>query len=151
MNSNLVRRAVVPVPCLRRRTLCRYFSDGPEEVEELLDRHLETPSKRKPSDEDEISARRRLTSTRREALSLYRDIMRATRFFIWPNEKGILWRDILRANARKEFEEARHETDPEILARLLVGGRDAVQKAIDMAVEKHRQILENKNKPDGCS
>lgn len=31
------------------------------------------------------------------------------------------WRDKLIASARKEFEDARHERDPEIIARLLIG------------------------------
>lgn len=57
---------------------------------------------------------------------------------------------MIRESARKEFELARHETDPEIvqysncpfsflppdmppfqIARLLVGGRDAVQATVD--------------------
>ncbi len=40
-------------------------------------------------------------------------------------------RDVLRQNARKEFEEARYETDPEIINRLLVTGRDCVQQVKD--------------------
>lgn len=35
---------------------------------------------------------------------------------------------MLRENARKEFEEARYETDPEIINRLLVTGRDCVHQ-----------------------
>uniref|UniRef100_A0A0C9RZD9 TSA: Wollemia nobilis Ref_Wollemi_Transcript_737_784 transcribed RNA sequence n=1 Tax=Wollemia nobilis TaxID=56998 RepID=A0A0C9RZD9_9CONI len=127
--------------------LLRSLHEGPDTVEELLDRHVEN-SKRSRDDEDKGLARRRLTSTRREALTLYRDILRATRLFVWPNEKGVLWRDILRANARQEFEEARHERDPKIIARLLVGGRDAVQAAVDKAVEKHRQIVERERSGD---
>ena len=67
----------------------------------------------------------------------------ALQFFLWTNEKGILWRDILRANAkRREFEEARFERDLEVIACLLVGGRDAVETTVDKVVEKHRQFLE---------
>ncbi len=33
---------------------------------------------------------------------------------------------VLRRHARKEFEEARHERDPLIVARLLVVGRDCL-------------------------
>jgi hypothetical protein len=32
-----------------------------------------------------------LLTTRREALSLYREIMRITALFDWPNETGRLW------------------------------------------------------------
>ncbi|GMH04642.1 hypothetical protein Nepgr_006482 [Nepenthes gracilis] len=121
----------------------RALHDGPDTIEELLDRHL--VKKEKQSDDDDESDlldRRRLTSTRREALSLYRDILRATRFFMWPDSRGVLWRDILRANARKEFEQARFEKDPEVVTRLLIGGRDAVQEALDKLVEKQRQEIE---------
>ena len=65
-----------------------------------------------------------------------------TRFFIWPDSRGVLWRDILRENARKEFEDARFETDPEIVTRLLIGGREAVQSTLDKLVEKQRQQIE---------
>ncbi|XAR64224.1 hypothetical protein NMG60_11024483 [Bertholletia excelsa] len=92
-------------------------------------------------DENELLTQQRLTSTRREALSLYRDILRATRFFMWPDSRGVLWRDILRENARKEFEEARFEKDPEIITKLLIGGRDAVQSALDKLVEKQREQI----------
>lgn len=131
------------LPFSQRRSL----NNGPDTVEELLERHLDSPKTSK-DEEDERLVRQRLTSTRREALALYRDIFRASRFFLWTNEKGILWRDILRANARREFEEARFETDPEVIARLLVGGRDAVETAVDKAVEKHRQLLERRSTDD---
>ncbi|XP_010247976.1 PREDICTED: uncharacterized protein LOC104590903 [Nelumbo nucifera] len=115
--------------------------NGPDTVEELLERHVVKKEKSYDDDEDELLARQRLTSTRREALSLYRDILRATRFFVWPDSRGVLWRDILRENARQEFEEARLERDPEVITRLLIGGRDAVQAAIDKLVEKQKQQI----------
>ncbi|XXG83632.1 hypothetical protein AAC387_Pa10g1343 [Persea americana] len=123
--------------------LQRYFlHNGPDTVEELLERHIVKKDK-KVEDEDELSRRQRLTSSRREALDLYRDILRATRFFAWPDARGILWRDVLRENARKEFEGARFERDPEIITKLLIGGRDAVQSALDKLAEKHQQMAEN--------
>ncbi|XP_051139130.1 uncharacterized protein LOC127256938 [Andrographis paniculata] len=124
--------------------------EGPDTIDELLDRHLAKNDKKvfdDDDDENESLTRRRLTSTRREALSLYRDIIRATRFFTWPDSRGVLWRDVLRENARKEFEEARFEKDPEVVTRLLIGGRDAVQTAIDKLVEKQKQEVE-KGKSD---
>ncbi|KAL9225747.1 hypothetical protein vseg_001637 [Gypsophila vaccaria] len=124
----------------------RALHNGPDTVEELLDRHL---VKEKPSyddDQNELLNRQRLTSTRREALCLYRDIFRATRFFMWPDSRGVLWRDILRENTRKEFEEARFEKDPEVITRLLIGGRDAVQAAIDKLAEKQREQIQKEQK-----
>jgi len=37
------------------------------------------------------------------------------------DKDGVVWRDKLIASARKEFEDARHERDPDIIARLLIG------------------------------
>ncbi|KAG9442849.1 hypothetical protein H6P81_018703 [Aristolochia fimbriata] len=119
--------------------------NGPDTIEELLDRHA-VKSVKGDEDDDPLAARRRLTSHRREALSLYRDILRATRFFAWPDNRGVLWRDVLRQNARKEFEEARFETDPQVITKLLIGGRDAVQAAVDKLVEKSREMVEKANK-----
>ena len=100
-------------------------------------------------DEAELRNRRRLTSTRREALSLYRDILGASRFFTWTDSRGFLWRDILRENARKEFEAARFETDPDIVTRLLLGGQDAVESALEKLAEKHRQEIEKERRDGG--
>ncbi|KAK4429437.1 hypothetical protein Salat_1244100 [Sesamum alatum] len=122
---------------------CRLLHNGPDTIDELLDRHLvKNDKKHLDDDENEFLTRQRLTSTRREALSLYRDIIRATRFFVWPDSRGILWRDVLRENARKEFEESRFEKDPEVITRLLIGGREAVQAALDKLVEKQKQQIE---------
>lgn len=140
LSLNLITRNDVVLRLSRR-----LLHEGPDTVEELLDRHIAKKSKEKTLDddeEDEVLTRRRLTSTRREALSLYRDILRATRFFTWPDARGVLWRDVLRENARREFELARFETDPEIVTRLLIGGRDAVQSALDKLVEKQKQLVE---------
>lgn len=67
-------------------------------------------------------------TTRREALSLYREIIRTSRAFHWCDETGIPWNQRLKTEARKEFEQARHETDPLVIARMLVTGRDCVQQ-----------------------
>lgn len=118
----------------------RYLHEGPDTIEELLDRHLVKKPKQVDGDDD-LATRQRLTSNRREALSLYRDIIRASRFFSWPDSRGVIWRDVLRENARKEFEEARFEKDPEIITRLLIGGRDAVQAALDKLAETQRKKM----------
>mgnify|MGYP000330187969 CR=1 FL=1 len=61
-----------------------------------------------------------------EALRLYREIIRTTRFFNWKNERGDDWGQVLRQNARQEFDQARHETDPAVIAKMIYVGWDCV-------------------------
>mmetsp|Transcript_33430 Transcript_33430/g.47470 ORF Transcript_33430/g.47470 Transcript_33430/m.47470 type:complete len:111 (+) Transcript_33430:86-418(+) len=68
------------------------------------------------------------SNTRKEALSLYREILRTCKAFHWVDESGEPWNVRLRREARKEFEESRQEPDPLIIARMLVTGRDCVQQ-----------------------
>ena len=68
------------------------------------------------------------SNTRQEALSLYREILRTCKAFHWCDEQGVPWNARLRQEARKEFEASREETDPLIIARMLVTGRDCVQQ-----------------------
>ena len=65
---------------------------------------------------------------RAEALSLYREILRTAKHFHWADQTGQPWNNKLKAQARKEFEESRRETDPLIIARMIVAGRDCVQQ-----------------------
>lgn len=82
-------------------------------------------------------------SFRPESLKLYRDILRATRFFTWNNEQGIPWSEILRQNARKEFEQARYETDPLIITRLLFVGRDCLNQTVEKFIATQQKIKDN--------
>ena len=68
------------------------------------------------------------STSRKEALSLYREILRTTKAFHWCDDKGVPWNIRLRKEARREFEESREETDPLIIVRMLVTGRDCVQQ-----------------------
>ncbi|KAL3920622.1 MAG: hypothetical protein SGILL_003169 [Bacillariaceae sp.] len=70
----------------------------------------------------------RYASHRAEALSLYREILRTAKHFHWCDEQGVPWNQRLKKEARQEFDAAREESDPLILARLLVTGRDCVQQ-----------------------
>ena len=67
-------------------------------------------------------------ATRAEALSLYREILRTCKHFHWADENDVPWNKRLKQQAREEFEQARNEKDPLIVARLLVTGRDCVQQ-----------------------
>ena len=67
------------------------------------------------------------SSTRREVLSLYREILRTCKVFHWCDNNGEPWSIRLKQEAKKEFLSAKEERDPLIIARLLVTGRDCVQ------------------------
>ena len=75
-----------------------------------------------------------------EALRLYRDVIRLARLFTWRNERHELLRDVLMGNARKEFEQARHEKDPLIVARLLFVGRDCLNQTRERLAGKYQQV-----------
>jgi hypothetical protein len=74
------------------------------------------------------AAASRFDSHRAEAISLYREIFRTAKHFHWCDENGLPWNQRLQKQARQEFEASKEETDPLILARLLVTGRDCVQQ-----------------------
>eukprot|EP00871_Galdieria_phlegrea_P005553 jgi/Galph1/599/GphlegSOOS_G5391.1 len=66
------------------------------------------------------------TTLRKEALSLYREILRVTKTFTWQHPSGLTWGEVLKTSARKEFEEAKFERDAETIVRMLVTGRQAL-------------------------
>mmetsp|Transcript_13506 Transcript_13506/g.15730 ORF Transcript_13506/g.15730 Transcript_13506/m.15730 type:complete len:97 (+) Transcript_13506:53-343(+) len=72
------------------------------------------------------------STSRKEALSLYREILRTTKVFHWCDENGRPWNIRLRKEARKEFDESREETDPLIIARMLVTGRDSNKNKVQV-------------------
>jgi len=90
------------------------------------------------------TALKHLTSsnTRREALSLYREILRTCRAFHHCDDQGRPWNARLRLEARKEFEASKEERDPLIIARMLVAGRDCVQSIQMKFNEADRQIMQ---------
>ncbi|KAJ1492427.1 hypothetical protein T484DRAFT_1931361 [Baffinella frigidus] len=78
--------------------------------------------------------------TRRETLTLFRECLRTAKLFTWNDKDGIPWRDKLVASARKEFEDAKFERDPEIIARLLVVGSESIEKLADRMANKARKV-----------
>ena len=81
-----------------------------------------------------------------ESLALYRDIIRAARVFTWNNEKGQPWRGLLVANAKKEFEQARYESDPLVVAQLLFVGRDCLNQTKDKLASAVTAMRDNIDK-----
>ena len=106
-----------------------------DEVADLLDRTVVKGAKFG-------EGRPAVLTTRREALSLYREILRWSNLFVWSDKQGRAWRDIIRESARKEFEDARFERDPEIVGRLLVTGRDCVQKTVDRVLQQREALMQ---------
>jgi hypothetical protein len=113
----------------------------PEEVADLLEANIYQPTKAE-REQQRQQARVRLLTTRREALSLYREVLRYSNLFVWKDEHGRVWRDVIRTSARQEFEVARHEPDPELINRMIVTGRDAVHRTMDGFLKKRSRIIE---------
>ncbi len=67
-------------------------------------------------------------ANRREAIQLYRDILRGCKRFHWADEDGAQWSHRLKESARREFEEAREEH-----VSLIIGDCGAVD-------DKHRGL-----------
>lgn len=105
-----------------------------EHLEDLFTKNLDKASRKKPEGP-------RLLTTRREALSLYREVLRYSNLFVWKDAQGRTWRDVIRESTRKEYEDARFETDPEIINKLIITGRDCVQRTIEGFMKRRQQII----------
>mmetsp|Transcript_8325 Transcript_8325/g.16029 ORF Transcript_8325/g.16029 Transcript_8325/m.16029 type:complete len:154 (-) Transcript_8325:65-526(-) len=108
----------------------------PDQVAELFEKTIKSAS-RKKSDSDQP----RILTTRREAISLYREILRYSNLFMWRDQNGKLFRDIIRESARKEFDDARFEIDPEIVNKLIITGRDCVYRTVEAFVKKREEVM----------
>lgn len=87
-----------------------------------------SPSLWIPKTPSSAAAARHWKNSAAEARSLYREILRTCKAFHWVDEGGMPWNVRLKKEARKEFEQSKQETDPLVIARLLVTGRDCVQQ-----------------------
>lgn len=65
----------------------------------------------------------------KEALRLYRDIIKFCNKFDWKDQRGMPWAYVLKRSARMEFEASREEADPVLLGKMLVAGRESLQAA----------------------
>ena len=66
-----------------------------------------------------------------ESIRLYRDVLKAAKHFTWVNKEGVPWNKILKENTRKEFEQARYEKDPMLIAQMIVVGRDCLNQTAE--------------------
>jgi hypothetical protein len=76
-------------------------------------------------------------------LRLYREVFKFARKFDWVNEKGELWRDVLRKSARKEFDLSRHEQDKIIVMKMMVTTRECMADLQEKIFETHRKMVLN--------
>eukprot|EP00735_Rhodelphis_limneticus_P010552 TRINITY_DN3316_c0_g1::TRINITY_DN3316_c0_g1_i1::g.30936::m.30936 TRINITY_DN3316_c0_g1::TRINITY_DN3316_c0_g1_i1::g.30936 ORF type:complete len:118 (+),score=-0.97,Complex1_LYR/PF05347.10/6.6e-13,Complex1_LYR_1/PF13232.1/1.8e-10 TRINITY_DN3316_c0_g1_i1:99-452(+) len=81
------------------------------------------------------------TTANREAISLYRDVLRVCRAFTWKDPLGRPWGEVLAKSARDEFEAARTLKDPEMIARLLVDGRYSLDMVREKFAAKQMELL----------
>src|SRR5690606_4537393 len=102
-----------------------------------------------------------MLNSKREALRLYREILKtANKYLHYPDEKGRLWyafgicekfseifffvfflllqfadlenrNEVIRESTRKEFELAKFEKDPHIIAKLLLVGRQSLDNVTE--------------------
>jgi len=84
-----------------------------------------------------------------EAIKLYRDILRAVKNFDFPDEKGRPWKELIQESARREFEQSRYETNPEIIARMLITGRDCLDKVKEKMIQKANELSKNPSSRKG--
>lgn len=75
-----------------------------------------------------------------EVLSLYRDVLRISQGFYWPNEQGEPWNITLKREARREIEANKDLTDPVEITRLLVQGQQAIHEVTRRLTDMEQSI-----------
>lgn len=90
-----------------------------------------------------------LKNTRKEVLRLYKDILRTCRRFTYTDEKGQPWYStqkwgdlrtrskVLKESARKEIENAKHDTDVAQILEKIVAAREGMVKITEMVFLLH--------------
>ncbi len=82
----------------------------------------------------------------KESIRLYRDVLRACKHFTWKDQYGREWSEVLKKNARNEFEQARNEKDPMLVARLILTGRDCLNETQAKLMQAMKAMQDNINK-----
>ncbi|EAR93245.1 complex 1 protein, LYR family protein (macronuclear) [Tetrahymena thermophila SB210] len=85
----------------------------------------------------------------KEALKLYREILKFSNYFYWNNTKGENWGEIIRKSARREFEIGKSESDPLIAMKMIMTTRESLQKTKekmnDAYFKLHQTVDETRN------
>jgi len=85
-----------------------------------------------------------MTTPTKEAIRLYRDILRTVKLFRFTTDGAKRWDEKLAQSARNEFEAHRYEKDPQTIAQLLVQGRDSLQQIHLKIAEKQTELTKKK-------
>jgi hypothetical protein len=78
-----------------------------------------------------------------EVLRLYREVYKFTYKFDWCNEKGELWRDVLRKSARREFDLSKDENDYIHVMKMMVTTRECMVDLQEKIFETHMRLVRN--------
>ncbi len=79
----------------------------------------------------------------KEALRLYRDVLKFVKKCNWNDPRGLPWSKILQTSARREFEQSRYENDTFILAKMLMNGREALKVSHEKFAKKKSDIIQH--------
>lgn len=70
----------------------------------------------------------------KEALKLYREILKFAGTFNWYTGDGNRWSEMIAKSARKEFELAREEQDPVLIMKMLLTSRESIQQTKEKVI-----------------
>ena len=79
----------------------------------------------------------------KEALRLYRDVLKFCKHFDWKDSRGMQWSYVLKRCARMELESSREETDPVKLGQMLIAGREALSEATNRFNKKQYDFVKH--------
>ncbi len=76
----------------------------------------------------------------KEALKIYRSILKLTREFTWHDENNRLWAERIKSSARQEFELARYEKDPFLIGQMIITSKEAIEKVREKLIQKYYKV-----------
>eukprot|EP01080_Neovahlkampfia_damariscottae_P008386 gene8386-211_t len=85
---------------------------------------------------------------KREAIKLYREILKTAKMFTWEDERGVKWSELIKMSAREEFESSKQENDPEVLARAMVNAQMALTDLQGKFKEQQEKLKAEQFKKD---
>ncbi|KRX08398.1 hypothetical protein PPERSA_08597 [Pseudocohnilembus persalinus] len=81
----------------------------------------------------------------KEALRLYREVLKFSNEFTWNNKNGENWGEIIRKSARKEFEVSKDEQDHLISMKMILTTRESIHKTREKMNTAFHKLNQNIN------